>query len=77
MFTKLTQFGKSFLWLLGAVILLAQTYRIVAFYIFHVEFEIDFVRDGLFALLGFAMMFIQNSLKSAVKKIINKKSNNV
>jgi hypothetical protein len=77
MFNKLKEFGKSFVWLLGAVILLAQTYRISAFYFFNLEFEIDILRDGAFALLGFAMMFIQNGLKSAALKVIKRKSGTV
>jgi hypothetical protein len=77
MFNKLKEFGKSFIWLLGAVILLAQTYRIVAFYAFDLEFEIDLVRDFAFAILGFAMMFIQNGLKSAALKVIKRKSDSV
>ena len=72
--SKLKEIGKSIVWLLGLIILIAQVYRIVAYYIFNVEFEVDFVKDGSFALLGFAMMFIQSALKTAARKIIAKKT---
>lgn len=79
-YSKLLEFGKSFLWFLGAAILTVQTYRIVAYYIFDVPFEVNATRDGSFAVLGFAMMFIQNALKTAVvtliKKFTNKSGNN-
>lgn len=73
-YVKLKEFGKSLIWLLGAIILIAQTYRIVAFYVFNIDFEVEFVRDGIFALFGFALMFIQSNLKSAAANLIKRKS---
>ena len=72
MYKKLLEFGKSFLWFLGASILTVQVYRIVAYYAFNNEFEVEAARDGSFAALGFAMMFIQNALKSTVVLIMKK-----
>ncbi len=74
-FMKLQEAGKSFLWFLGAFIFLAQTYRIIAFYMFEKPMDIVWYRDGGVAMVAFAMMFIQSGLKTAVRKIIKRKSN--
>ena len=72
MYKKLTKFGKSFLWLLGASIFLAQCYRIVAFYAFSVPMEIVLKRDVPIAVFAFALMFLQNNLKTLVRQTLSK-----
>ena len=72
--SKLRNLGANLLWLLGALIFIAQTYRVLAFYLFEQPMDIVWTRDGLIAVIAFAMMFVQSSLKTAVRKIINKKT---
>ena len=69
---KFRNIGASFIWGLGAVILLAQTYRVVAFYLFEKPIDIVWTRDGIIAVIAFAMMFVQSSLKTAVRKALSK-----
>lgn len=73
--TKLQEAGKSLLWLLGAVMLIAQTYRVMAYYIFEVPFEIIWARDGVVFIAAFALMYLQNGLKTAIRRVLKRKSN--
>lgn len=72
MYTKLKKITASILWLLGLFILLAQTFRIVMFYVAGWDYEVDILRDGFIAVIGVAFMYVQAPVKSAVRRIIDK-----
>ena len=77
MYQKLIKISKSILWLLGLVVLVAQTFRIVMFYIWGWDFEVNITRDGFVAVFGIALMFLQSPLKTTVKRVLNSVKNDV
>lgn len=71
MYYKLKNFGRSVLWLFGFAILMAQTYRIVMFYIFDKPLDVELARDGFLACLGVAFMFVQAPVKNLAKRVLS------
>lgn len=72
--TKLQEVGKSLLWLLGAVMLIVQTWRVVAFYIWDKPMDIIWARDGVIFVAAFALMYLQNGLKTAIRRVLKRKT---
>ena len=70
-YNKLLNFSKSILWLLGVSVLIAQSFRLVMFYLASWNFEINLSRDIFSCVLGVTFMFLQSPLKSFSKNVLN------
>lgn len=67
--SKFAKYGADFLWFLGALIFISQTYRAVAYYLFDLPMQWNYT-DIIIAVVAFAFMFIQSRLKSAVSGVL-------
>ena len=67
--SRLAKYGADFLWILGAAVFIAQTYRAVAYYLFDKPMDWTYM-DLIIGVVAFSFMFIQSGLKSAVVGIL-------
>ena len=70
MTAKWKNFGNGVLYIMGALILVLQGYKLVKYYIFHSEVKMD-SHDLILAVLAIGVMFLQSTVKDKVKSIIS------